>query len=188
MADPHAELIDLAADAARRWARRHNERLEDDYISAAYEYVAETLGEFEADNAGSRVAFLRGIDSVLARVDRAEARARRDGLTGVDREPAGRFCGANGDRSGITYRPAVECVRDGLKPIPSSSTVSLRTDGQKWRFKRNVCIVAAYRQGISQRTLAQVFDLPRSRIAAIIREFLGSHSKRSISKDARAQA
>lgn len=46
------------------------------------------------------------------------------------------------------------------------------TPGQRWRFRRNLCIYLLHkRQGLSQRFLADVFDLPSSRIAAIVKEF-----------------
>ena len=45
--------------------------------------------------------------------------------------------------------------------------------GKRWRFRRNLVIYVAHRGGLSQRFLADVFDLPRSRIAEIIREFRG---------------
>jgi hypothetical protein len=51
-------------------------------------------------------------------------------------------------------------------PLPPNPTV-----GQRWRFRRNLVIYVANRQGLSQRLLADVFDLPRSRIAEIISEF-----------------
>ncbi len=43
--------------------------------------------------------------------------------------------------------------------------------GQRWRWRRNLVIYLAYRQGLSQRFLADVFDLPRSRISEIVRDF-----------------
>lgn len=44
--------------------------------------------------------------------------------------------------------------------------------GQRWRFRRNLVIYLAHRRnGLSQRLLSDVFDLPRSRIASIIKEF-----------------
>lgn len=44
--------------------------------------------------------------------------------------------------------------------------------GRRWRFRRNLVIYLAHRRnGLSQRMLADVFDLPRSRIAAIVREY-----------------
>lgn len=46
----------------------------------------------------------------------------------------------------------------------------LRTEGQRRRFRRNLVIAAAHRQGVSQRVLAEVFDLPRSRIGEIVAE------------------
>ena len=44
------------------------------------------------------------------------------------------------------------------------------TPGQRWRFRRNLVIYLAYRNGVSQRFLAEVFDLPRSHISTIIRK------------------
>lgn len=43
------------------------------------------------------------------------------------------------------------------------------TVGQRWRLRRDIVIFIASRQGVSQRMLADVFDLPRSRIAAILK-------------------
>jgi hypothetical protein len=43
--------------------------------------------------------------------------------------------------------------------------------GKRWKFRRNAVIYLAYRGGFSQRVLADVFDLPRSRIATIVKEF-----------------
>jgi hypothetical protein len=51
-------------------------------------------------------------------------------------------------------------------PIPPNASV-----GKRWKFRRNLVIFVAHRNGLSQRFLADVFDLPRSRIAAIIQEF-----------------
>ena len=42
--------------------------------------------------------------------------------------------------------------------------------GRRWRLRRNLVIYIASQQGVSQRMLADVFDLPHSRIAAIIKE------------------
>jgi len=55
--------------------------------------------------------------------------------------------------------------RPGILP-PEGASI-----GKRWRFRRNLVIYVAYRQGLSQRLLADVFDLPRSRIADIVREF-----------------
>jgi hypothetical protein len=41
---------------------------------------------------------------------------------------------------------------------------------KRWRFRRNVVIFIAHAHGVSQRDLADVFDLPQSRISAIVRE------------------
>lgn len=40
--------------------------------------------------------------------------------------------------------------------------------GQKWRFRRNLVIYLAWKAGVSQRTLADVFLLAHSRIGAIL--------------------
>ena len=46
-----------------------------------------------------------------------------------------------------------------------------RTPGQKWRWRRDLILYLAHeRIGISQRVLADVFDLPRSRVATIVLE------------------
>ncbi|MFO0955838.1 MAG: hypothetical protein U0800_00030 [Isosphaeraceae bacterium] len=63
------------------------------------------------------------------------------------------------------YDDSEAAPRPGLLP-PEGASV-----GKRWRFRRNLVIYVAYRQGLSQRLLADVFDLPRSRIADIIREF-----------------
>ena len=52
-------------------------------------------------------------------------------------------------------------------PLPPEAS-----PGRRWRFRRNLVIYLAHRRnGLSQRFLADVFDLPRSRIAEIIKEF-----------------
>ena len=53
-------------------------------------------------------------------------------------------------------------------PLPPNASV-----GRRWRFRRDLVIVVASRSGISQRVLADVFDLPRSRVAAILKDFGG---------------
>ena len=67
-------------------------------------------------------------------------------------------------------RPTRSPEADGspcAPPLPCGAT-----PGQQWRFRRNLVIYLAHRRnGLSQRLLADVFDLPRSRIAAIIKEF-----------------
>lgn len=44
------------------------------------------------------------------------------------------------------------------------------TVGQRWRFRRNLVLYIASQQGVSQRMLADVFDLPRSSVYDILRE------------------
>jgi hypothetical protein len=53
-----------------------------------------------------------------------------------------------------------------MPPLPPNASV-----GKRWKFRRNVVIYVAYRSGISQRALADVFDLPRSRISTIVKAF-----------------
>lgn len=42
--------------------------------------------------------------------------------------------------------------------------------GRRWKLRRNLVIYIASQHGASQRMLADVFDLPHSRIAAILKE------------------
>jgi hypothetical protein len=51
-------------------------------------------------------------------------------------------------------------------PLPPNASL-----GRRWRFRRDLVIYVSSRNGVSQRLLADVFDLPRSRIAAIIKGF-----------------
>ena len=53
-----------------------------------------------------------------------------------------------------------------IPALPPNASV-----GKRWKFRRNAVIYVAHRGGFSQRVLADVFDLPRSRIATIIKEF-----------------
>lgn len=69
------------------------------------------------------------------------------------------------------------------------------TVGQQWRLRRNLAICDLYLScdgRWSQRMLADVFDLPRSRIAEILREFrdlapLGAHPPRADNRGAVAR-
>ena len=60
----------------------------------------------------------------------------------------------------------VESASLSLPAVPENATV-----GRRWKFRRNLVIFIASQNGASQRLLADVFDLPHSRIAAIIKEF-----------------
>ncbi len=61
---------------------------------------------------------------------------------------------------------ATMAERSGPTPGPEASA------GKRWRFRRNLVIYLAHRRnGLSQRLLADVFDLPRSRIGEIVREY-----------------
>ena len=56
-------------------------------------------------------------------------------------------------------------------PLPTPVLPENASIGRRWKFRRNLVIYIASRNGASQRLLADVFDLPHSRIAAIIKEF-----------------
>lgn len=53
-----------------------------------------------------------------------------------------------------------------IRPLPPNANPA-----ERWRFRRNLVIyLAHHRNGLSQRFLADVFDLPPSRITEIVRE------------------
>jgi hypothetical protein len=58
--------------------------------------------------------------------------------------------------------------RSGGENICTDPRIEAKTPSQRWRFRRDLVILAAWRGGVSQRTLSDVFDLARSRIATII--------------------
>ncbi len=60
----------------------------------------------------------------------------------------------------------VESASTSIPALPEHVSV-----GRRWKFRRNLVIFIASQHGASQRLLADVFDLPHSRIAAIIKEF-----------------
>jgi hypothetical protein len=60
----------------------------------------------------------------------------------------------------------VESAPFSMPALPEDASV-----GRRWKFRRNLVIYIANRNGASQRLLADVFDLPHSRIAAIVKEF-----------------
>lgn len=71
-------------------------------------------------------------------------------------------------RSHRQARPVSEPSADRVDfpfPGPGASV------GKRWRFERNCVIYLAAQHGVSQRVLANVFDLPRSRIHAILKQF-----------------
>ena len=104
-------------------------------------------------------------------------------------EPRGRRVRA--ESADFPPRPPGEGVR-------SSTTAGRGTDvsrlappadagaAKRWRFGRDVVIFVAHVHGISQRELADVFDLPQSRISAIVRgivERMGRSARPSIPAD-----
>lgn len=62
------------------------------------------------------------------------------------------------------------------------------TVGQRWRFRRDLVITAAHRAGFSQRFLADVFDLPHSRVGAIVAEVeaMAAEVERKLTSDGQA--
>ena len=62
-------------------------------------------------------------------------------------------------------------LRSRVESIPLPTPPANASVGRRWKFRRNLVICIANRNGVSQRLLADVFDLPHSRIAAIIKEF-----------------
>jgi hypothetical protein len=71
--------------------------------------------------------------------------------------------GVEADRPGEPG--GVEVIQALRQTLPRDAGV-----GKTWRFRRNLVIFAAHRSGIPQRVLADVFDLPASRICSIIKE------------------
>ena len=57
---------------------------------------------------------------------------------------------------------ASEAALSRLRPPPNAGTV------RRWRFRRDMVIFVAHVNGVSQRELADVFDLRQSRVSAII--------------------
>ncbi len=56
-------------------------------------------------------------------------------------------------------------------PRPTATLPENASVGRRWRLRRNLVIYIASQNGASQRLLGDVFDLPHSRISAIIKEF-----------------
>jgi hypothetical protein len=67
-------------------------------------------------------------------------------------------------RSHAAHARAV--ARPDRSLLPATATA-----GQRWRFHRDLVIVVAHRQGISQRLLGDVFVLQRSTIRRILDKF-----------------
>lgn len=72
---------------------------------------------------------------------------------------------------GVSLDLAPDAPRPSRRPPPPALDTSKMTPGQKQKFLRNLGIVAGARAGVSQRELAQIYDLPHSRVAVIIAEF-----------------
>ena len=67
------------------------------------------------------------------------------------------------------FRPAGKFTEGSIGPHLLTQRAG-ETVGKRWRFRRNLVIYVAFKNGFSQRVLSDVFDLPRSRIASIIKE------------------
>ena len=57
-----------------------------------------------------------------------------------------------------------------------------RTPGQERRYLRNIAICLAVKAGMTHRRAALAFDLPASRISAIVKEFAGK-AKQTLQED-----
>ena len=69
----------------------------------------------------------------------------------------------------------------GGTPIPAAPPLPPDASaGKRWRWKRDLTIFVCHRAGLSQRHLADVFDLPRSRIHAILKAFRGHLTARGL--------
>lgn len=64
------------------------------------------------------------------------------------------------------------------KPQCEGNATALGTAGKRWKFRRNLVIYIATKGGMTQRFMADVFDLPHSRIAAIVKEFKEKYEKK----------
>ncbi|WP_435011228.1 hypothetical protein P12x_002531 [Tundrisphaera lichenicola] len=60
----------------------------------------------------------------------------------------------------------VESLPRSTSVLPANASV-----GRRWKLRRNLVIYIASQQGASRRLQGDVFDLPHSRISAIIKEF-----------------
>jgi len=63
-------------------------------------------------------------------------------------------------------------------PLPPNASA-----GKRWRFQRNMAIYVLHRHGFPQRRLADIFDLPRSSIASIIKaasEYAGTANPQAL--------
>ncbi len=67
------------------------------------------------------------------------------------------------------FRPAGKFSAGSMAPGLLAQRAG-ETVGKRWRFRRNLVIYVAFKNGFSQRVLSDVFDLPRSRIGSIIKE------------------
>jgi hypothetical protein len=62
-------------------------------------------------------------------------------------------------------------ARGGRLPDAPPLPPRFGSAGKRWRFRRDTVIYLAHRAGISQRVLADVFDLTRSRVSRIVQTF-----------------
>lgn len=61
-------------------------------------------------------------------------------------------------------------AKEGTEPAPSCGDP--KTDdspARRWRFRRDAAILILHLHGLSSRFIADVFDLPRSRVEEIVR-------------------
>jgi hypothetical protein len=58
------------------------------------------------------------------------------------------------------------------------------TEGQRWRRRRNIAIAILHVAGMSQRTIADIFDLPRSHVGVILKQIKGETGETGRGRDA----
>ena len=71
--------------------------------------------------------------------------------------------------------PIAETSKAPLPALPPHVSV-----GRRWKFRRDLVIYVAHRSGLSQRLLADVFDLPRSTVQSILHKFDKYTARRAV--------
>ena len=66
----------------------------------------------------------------------------------------------------------------GLSPVRSIPRTEAKTPLKRWQHRRNTLIVLAHESGVSQRMIADVFDLSRKRVQNILKEYREKYGKK----------
>lgn len=115
-------------------------------------------------------ALAMAMDSALAGLDPGHAAAIRRVLDDDPDAPWARLpTGGRCDVGRLAIDPGDDDDDDGPEGLPRPPAIRLNTPGRRARFRRDLVIWVAHRRGgLSQRLLAEVFGLARSRVAAIV--------------------